>query len=385
MSSPHPSMPPTHKRSRAELDAGSSTSAIVIGGGHVLPPRIVAKYHARTQVDAILRARCGTRIEAHRLVLSAGSDYFESLWGGAEWVDSNGTLVLDAIDGPALKAVCDFLYEGQCSVADDDSLLMVIEAAAYLQVAALRDAATRMLQSAHLHAGTALRVWDLAERLSLPELGEAAARTSREHFAVCAADDAWLSAPVERVRALIADDCLVAESETLVYDAALRWLRAQSPPFGAAGVAALLSHVRFPQLPSDFIRDVVHEEPLLGTIEGMKMVARAMQDGLFGGASMAVRPRPAKMYACGGYAGRTALQSVERYDPATDTWETVAPMSMKRAGAGAAVLQDRLHVCGGLGGGSLLQSVERYDPATDTWETVAPMSSSRCHAGLVSM
>ena len=90
-----------------------------------------------------------------------------------------------------------------------------------------------------------------------------------------------------------------------------------------------------------------------------------------------------KLYAVGGVGlavGFIALlTSVERYDPALDAWEAVAPMAEPRVGFGVAVLDGKLYAVGGRGNADdgLLSSVERYDPALNAWETVAPMGTAR--------
>jgi hypothetical protein len=98
-----------------------------------------------------------------------------------------------------------------------------------------------------------------------------------------------------------------------------------------------------------------------------------------------------KLYACGGWieSNRTALTSVERYDPLTDAWETVAPMKTARSESSAAVLDGKLYVAGGNAKfysddnrktgyrRRYLCSVERYDPSTNLWEEVAPMINPR--------
>ena len=45
-----------------------------------------------------------------------------------------------------------------------------------------------------------------------------------------------------------------------------------------------------------------------------------------------------RLYAVGGHNGTERLNSVERYDPATDTWEAVAPMGTVRNALGVVVL-----------------------------------------------
>ena len=73
------------------------------------------------------------------------------------------------------------------------------------------------------------------------------------------------------------------------------------------------------------------------------------------------------------------LSSVERYDPLTNSWTTVSPMSTARLKHASAALDGKLYACGGwhVSNRTALTSVERYDPDTDSWETVAPMKTAR--------
>lgn len=84
-------------------------------------------------------------------------------------------------------------------------------------------------------------------------------------------------------------------------------------------------------------------------------------------------------YAVG---GRPTIVDLERYDPATNTWLSLANMPTGRAGLGAAVVGNAIYAIGGRIGstpcsGGELATVERYDIDTDTWSTVAPLPSAR--------
>ena len=61
----------------------------------------------------------------------------------------------------------------------------------------------------------------------------------------------------------------------------------------------------------------------------------------------------------GGWCSGDAISSVERYDPQTNEWRMVAPMSKRRCGVGVAVLNDLLYAVGGHDGQSYLNSIER--------------------------
>ena len=46
----------------------------------------------------------------------------------------------------------------------------------------------------------------------------------------------------------------------------------------------------------------------------------------------------------GGFDGSQDLNTVERFDPRVNTWEYLAPMSNRKSGAGAAVLDGKIYV-----------------------------------------
>ncbi|XP_063970300.1 kelch-like protein 5 [Lytechinus pictus] len=95
------------------------------------------------------------------------------------------------------------------------------------------------------------------------------------------------------------------------------------------------------------------------------------------------------LYAIGGHDAPATQQSskqfdcVERYDPRSDTWCTVAPMSLCRDAVGVAVLGDRLFAVGGYDGQTYLSAVECYDPQTGEWSTAASLTPGRAGACVV--
>ena len=90
------------------------------------------------------------------------------------------------------------------------------------------------------------------------------------------------------------------------------------------------------------------------------------------------------LYAVGGASGHGPyLSSVEAYHAANNSWALVAPMSVDRVGLGVGVLGGLLYAVGGHDMElNVLSSVEAYDPATNTWTLVAPMSVGRQDLGV---
>ena len=57
-----------------------------------------------------------------------------------------------------------------------------------------------------------------------------------------------------------------------------------------------------------------------------------------------------KLYAAGGYDGTHSLSSVEVFDPQTNAWTELAPMSTTRKEFGLVAAQGQLYAAGGYGG-----------------------------------
>jgi len=90
------------------------------------------------------------------------------------------------------------------------------------------------------------------------------------------------------------------------------------------------------------------------------------------------------LYVIGGGNSGGVLSDLQRYDPVTDTWTTLASMATARAGAVAAVVDSNIFVIGGrlsasgpCNGGPYLATVEKYDVDTNTWSAVASLPSPR--------
>jgi N-acetylneuraminic acid mutarotase len=96
-----------------------------------------------------------------------------------------------------------------------------------------------------------------------------------------------------------------------------------------------------------------------------------------------------RIYAIGGWKSPKHLATVEEYDPVTDTWTRKANMPTARGYLSTSVVKGKIYAIGGVTGpppgdkqpfpvGWMASStVERYDPATDTWTKEANMPTAR--------
>ena len=83
------------------------------------------------------------------------------------------------------------------------------------------------------------------------------------------------------------------------------------------------------------------------------------------------------IYAIGGVSSVPKI--VEAYNPSTNKWTTVASMPTARHGLAAVTGPDgRIYAIGGTGPGGSLNTVEAYDPNPNTWTTVAKHAHRPC-------
>ncbi|XP_072366926.1 actin-binding protein IPP isoform X3 [Scyliorhinus torazame] len=95
------------------------------------------------------------------------------------------------------------------------------------------------------------------------------------------------------------------------------------------------------------------------------------------------------VYAVGGWnETQNALRTAEKYSLQEEQWFEVSPMKMARAGVSVIAVNGLLYAVGGRTSGRdssapvTLDSVEVYDPHTDTWMEIGNMITSRCDGGV---
>lgn len=68
---------------------------------------------------------------------------------------------------------------------------------------------------------------------------------------------------------------------------------------------------------------------------------------------------------------------MEQYCVRRDTWRQVGVLSGRRLQFGVAVIEQRLYVVGGRDGLKTLNTVECYNPRSNTWSVMPPMATHR--------
>jgi N-acetylneuraminic acid mutarotase len=95
-----------------------------------------------------------------------------------------------------------------------------------------------------------------------------------------------------------------------------------------------------------------------------------------------------KLYVAGGQdpANISPVSTVQVYDPTTNIWTPLAPLPSARSGGGSAVINGILYAVGGAVSVNFtavpVNTLESYNPATNTWIELAPMPTARYSLGV---
>lgn len=77
--------------------------------------------------------------------------------------------------------------------------------------------------------------------------------------------------------------------------------------------------------------------------------------------------------------------SIEKYDPATDSWTLIANLDVSRDSIGVTVLGNSIITIGGFDGTNYSKTVEKYDPETNKFEKLQPITFARAGACVVAV
>jgi len=93
-----------------------------------------------------------------------------------------------------------------------------------------------------------------------------------------------------------------------------------------------------------------------------------------------------RFFVSGGFTEDGVTDSVEGYDPATEEWHDLPPLSAARCEHGMVAVQKHLLVAGGSNeDGEELASVEIFDFEAQAWSALAPMLSPTSPVQLVQL
>ncbi|XP_078612358.1 kelch-like protein 24 [Branchiostoma floridae x Branchiostoma japonicum] len=373
-------------------------------------------------VDVTLCAE-GREIPCHRLVLSACSDYFHAMFGGAHSESKKDRIEIGGVSAEALQQLVDYAYSSKITVTTDN-VPPLYEAANMLQVKGVEDRCEQFLTN-NLSHETCLVTWALADKVLCEPLLERAKLYTLKHFEDVCVMEEFLELPVDLLKACISDDGLHAKKEEQVLEVILLWIRHDLTE-RQSHLRELLECVRFSHVNQEYLKGILETDKVLAGVSGIKEL---MQDQsrharprhvqgeilVFGGLTRRVSGGLTRSVKLEDYDGNDKMYKLTlncdcvdisplthiwlvlaacvvdgdvfitgvrgqcrawRYKPSVDSWTNLGPLVNKeRLATSMVALQGQVYVVGGVGTPKWtpVYDVEVYSETTDSWKLVAPL------------
>ncbi|XP_044516856.1 kelch repeat and BTB domain-containing protein 11 [Gracilinanus agilis] len=335
----------------------------------------------REEPDLVIEV-AGHRIQAHKSVLAAKSDYFRAR-------SSREILRVKGVSYSALRLLVDYLYTGHMGEVKQDNVAEVIAGARFLQMPCALQCATDAMR-AQLTLGNCYQVLSLAKQQRLSELREAAYRFMSDHYLQVLREPSVYGRLTGSERDLILQrrmeagrSCLLVAEINDVFERVGSRPQSRESSRPQSPSASVLSPGEQPPTPppapalASSEEEGSHSDSVIYYYQEAdkewKVLTRLPEGANAKGCAMCVLYNYlflAGGILQGGPEGRARLSDkVFCYNPVTDTWTTVRSLSQPRSQLKLLALDGYLYAVGG----ECLFSVERYDPRTDRWSTVAPL------------
>ncbi|NXQ81595.1 KLHL4 protein, partial [Nyctibius grandis] len=349
--------------------------------------RKMENYLQQKQLCDVLLIVGDQKIPAHRLVLSAASDYFAAMFTNDVREAKQEEIKMEGVDPDALKALVHYAYTGILELKED-TIESLLAAACLLQLSQVIEVCCNFLMK-QLHPSNCLGIRSFGDAQGCTELLKVAHTYTMEHFTEVIKNQEFLLLPASEIAKLLSSDDINVPDEEAIFKALMMWLR-HDLQNRQRDLGMLLSYIRLPLLPPQLLADLENSPMFADDLECQKLLMEAMKYHLLPERrSMMQSPRtkPRKstvgaLYAVGGMDATKGTTTIEKYDLRTNSWIQICTMNGRRLQFGVAVIDNKLYIVGGRDGLKTSNIVECFNPITKVWTIMPPMSTHRHGLGV---
>ena len=377
--------------------------------------------------DVILDVGSGddqARLQAHRNVLCAGSQFFYNALNGDMKEKKEGVIRLEHMSKTMMELVLNYLYSGRVEVTKENSYELLAQAD-YFLIPSLKTLAGRFILQT-LDVSNCILTHKFAIRYHSEELQKAARDFILANFVAVAGSEEFLNLSGKEVEEWISNDEIILQEEEEVFQVIVKWIEKNSNRENV-DLIQLMRHVRCIYVTRSYVFNVILQHPLVKASSACsELVLGAMRE-VFSGTVECFFNQPPRhclkthedvIVACGGgwtlcyhpiedkwyelermlpliwgcrfdvssvhnkmffFGGRVNEETIAKcYDPSYNLWVPVkAPETVKEV-SGVVTLQGYLYIVGGRDNNKKkITTLARYNPDTNQWKEVASLSCPR--------
>ncbi|EDO38441.1 predicted protein [Nematostella vectensis] len=351
--------------------------------------------HSLCDVDLMVE---GLTFSAHRLVLAAGSPFFHGLFTTEMKEKQENKIVLKQVKASVMENVLEYLYTGKTSLNPENAEDLVVSAS-YFLIEGLKEKASNFIRSS-LNVDNCIQVREFAEKHDCKSLSLAARVFIGQHFGEIINGEEFLGLEFEKIEEFIASENTVVPKEERIYEAVTKWVR-KAPAIRKKYFKKLFHHVRLSLLSRKFLNvTILQDELVTSNVACMQFVLQSMSN--VQSLPPIQKPRKCldscvdAVVISGGFDDDNlpTASTICFIPEMNNTWYELTPLSIAKYGSAAAYCDGFLYSVGGwevqASQGPIEEdvpttSVERYDPTTNTWLSVAPLKHAEKFVSVISL
>ncbi|XP_030637825.1 kelch-like protein 41b [Chanos chanos] len=212
-------------------------------------------------VDCTLKVgdRC---FPCHRLIMAACSPYFRELFFSEDGKEKEGSneVVLEDVDPSILDMIIQYLYSAEIDLTDDN-VQEIFALANRFQIPSVFTVCVNYLQK-KLSLANCLAIFRLGLVLNVPRLAVAARDYIADRFEAVSKEEEFQQLAPHELFALIGGDRLNVETEELVFEALMRWVRSDKEKRVKA-LSEAFECIRFRLLPEKYFQEKVETDDII--------------------------------------------------------------------------------------------------------------------------
>ncbi|XP_077981153.1 kelch-like ECH-associated protein 1 [Glandiceps talaboti] len=324
---------------------------------------------------------------AHKVVLASSSPYFKAMFTSGYSECAKDVVELKETHPCVFARLIDFAYTSTILI-NEWNVLKLLTTAIMFQMNHVVNACCQFLEQ-QLDPSNCIGIAEFAKEYSLTELQEEAMGYICKNFCEVSKSEEFMNLNLYQLVMLVSRDCLDVTCESEVYNACIEWIRFDEKTRRACFDKLLGRGIRCSQLTPCFLKkqlqhcDIVNCEP-----KCKDYLVKIFQDLTLHKKSCEKSRKPPShcvIYSSGGYL-RHSLSAMECYYPESNSWVRLADLPEPRSGLSAVTIHGTFYAIGGRNnspdGNMDCNSVEAYDPVTNTWKSLQPMNFRRNRVGV---
>lgn len=229
-------------------------------------------------VDCNLKAG-DQSLPCHRLILSACSPYFREYFLSEQSEEKKKEVVLDNVDPITLDLIVKYLYSASIDL-NDTNVQDIFALASRFQIPSVFTVCVSYLQK-RLAVGNSLAILRLGLLLDCPRLALSARDFVSDHFVeICKEEDFMQLAPHELI-SVISPDNLNIEKESVVFEAVMRWVRAEKEN-RVKSLGEVFDCIRFRLLEEKYFKEHVEKDDIIKSNPDLMKKIKVIKDAFAG-------------------------------------------------------------------------------------------------------